>query len=164
VVLGLWLLSWVAQAQAAAVLGVVLMGYAVFALANPNLTLPARWERPLQAPVGLLTGLVNGLTGSQLMPVMPYLLALRLPPNPFVQAINCSFTFSSLIMAVGLQRIGLMTVQTALISSGGVVLVWLGIALGSKVRRRLSVETFRFVVLCLLILFGIGLVTRPFLA
>ena len=45
-------------------MGVVLVGYCLFALANPNLTLRPAWQRPAAPVVGLLTGLVNGLTGS----------------------------------------------------------------------------------------------------
>ena len=39
---------------------------------------PARW---LAAPTGVLTGTINGLTGSQVLPLMPYVLALDLDPR-----------------------------------------------------------------------------------
>ncbi|MCY4480447.1 MAG: sulfite exporter TauE/SafE family protein [Rhodospirillales bacterium] len=109
IALGVALLVWVDPLIAGAALGLVLVGYAAFALARPPLTLPPRLERPLQWPVGLINGTVNGLTGSQVMPLLPYLLALQLDPNRFVQAINCVFTFSSLAMAVGLSEAGLLT-------------------------------------------------------
>ena len=79
------------------------------------------------------------------MTVLPYLLSLNLDPNRFVQAINCSFTLSSLVMAAGLAQLGLLTVETAAISAFGLILVYLGIKLGSACaaccRRKSSVSS-----------------------
>jgi uncharacterized membrane protein YfcA len=137
-----------------------LVVYGLFALRTPNLTLPPHLEKPLGPVTGLLTGIVNGLTGSQLMPVLPYLMALRLDRERFVQAINCSFTLSSLVMAAGLSKIGLMNVETTLVSALGVVPVWIGLKLGSKVRQRLSPELFRKLVIYMLMVSGVLLLAR----
>jgi uncharacterized protein len=103
---------------------------------------------------------INGLTGSQLMPVLPYLMALHLDRDRFVQAINCSFTASSLVMAIGLSKIGLMTVETALISTIGISPVWIGLKLGGNIRRRLSPELFRKLVIYMLMASGVLLLAR----
>ena len=160
VVIGLALLTWMETRLAAAALGGVLIVYGLFALRTPNLTLPPHLEKPLGPVTGLLTGIVNGLTGSQLMPVLPYLLALRLDRERFVQAINCSFTLSSLVMAAGLSKIGLMNVETTLVSALGVVPVWIGLKLGGKVRQRLSPELFRKLVIYMLMVSGVLLLAR----
>lgn len=160
VVIGLALLTWMETRLAAAALGGVLIVYGLFALRTPNLTLPRHLEKPLGPVTGLLTGIVNGLTGSQLMPVLPYLMALRLDRERFVQAINCSFTLSSLVMAAGLSKIGLMNVETTLVSALGVVPVWIGLKLGGKVRQRLSPELFRKLVIYMLMVSGVLLLAR----
>lgn len=160
VVIGLALLTWMETRLAAAALGGVLVVYGLFALRTPNLTLPPHLEKPLGPVTGLLTGIVNGLTGSQLMPVLPYLMALRLDRERFVQAINCSFTLSSLVMAAGLSKIGLMNVETTLVSALGVVPVWIGLKLGGKVRQRLSPELFRKLVIYMLMVSGVLLLAR----
>ena len=160
VVIGLALLTWMETRLAAAALGGVLIVYGLFALRTPNLTLPPHLEKPLGPVTGLLTGIVNGLTGSQLMPVLPYLMALRLDRERFVQAINCSFTLSSLVMAAGLSKIGLMNVETTLVSALGVVPVWIGLKLGAKVRQRLSPELFRKLVIYMLMVSGVLLLAR----
>ena len=160
VVIGLALLTWMETRLAAAALGGVLIVYGLFALRTPNLTLPPHLEKPLGPVTGLLTGIVNGLTGSQLMPVLPYLMALRLDRERFVQAINCSFTLSSLVMAAGLSKIGLMNVETTLVSALGVVPVWIGLKLGGKVRQRLSPELFRKLVIYMLMVSGVLLLAR----
>lgn len=158
--LGLWLLSTVDGVMAGAALGVVLIAWCLFAFAKPELKLPPRLERPLAPISGFLTGAVNGLTGSQVMPSMPYLMALPLSRDMFIQAINLSFTLSSLVMAVGLTRLGLMTVEAVVISTIGIACVWAGIRIGEKVRSRLSPEQFRLAVLVMLTLLGAVLIVR----
>lgn len=160
VVIGLMLLMWMEARAAGAALGVVLIVYGLFALKTPNLTLPPGLEKPLGPITGLTTGVINGLTGSQLMPVLPYLMALHLDRERFVQAINCSFTASSLVMAAGLSQIGLMNVETALISTIGIVPVWIGLKLGGNIRRRLSPALFRKLVIYMLMASGVLLLAR----
>ncbi len=162
VAVGLWLLDILDPRLAAAILGGVLFAYCLFALARPDLRLPQPLEKPLAPIVGVSTGVLNGLTGSQVMPVLPYLLSLDLEPNRFVQAINCSFTLSSLVMAAGLTQLGLLTLETAAISALGLILVYLGIKLGSRVRRILSPEIFRVIVLVFLMVLGGSLSARWF--
>ena len=157
---GLSLLVSVDGTSARRALGVVLFVYGVWALANAEFSLERRTERWLNVPVGLVTGFVNGLTGSQVMPVLPYLLSLQLEKNVFVQAINISFTLSSLVMLAGLAVVGLLDLPLLGASALGVVPVALGIALGGRVRRRLAEATFRKVVLVLLVCLGLNLILR----
>jgi uncharacterized membrane protein YfcA len=112
------------------------------------------------APIGFVTGAINGLTGSQVMPVLPYLLALKMNPARLVQTVNCSFTFSSLLMMIGLSKMGLMTIETVIISAGGLIPVYVGIALGNRARWHLKPEFFRRLVLLTLIVFGGVLISR----
>ncbi len=157
---GIMLLSWVEGLTAGAVLGLVLAAYSLFAWRRSNLVLPEQLERPLAPVVGLTTGTINGLTGSQVMPVLPYLMALRLDPDRLVQATNISFSLSSLAMAIGLSQIGLMTWQTALLSVLGLVPVFIGVRLGSDLRARLAPDHFRRAVIALLGFSGLILVAR----
>lgn len=161
--LGLMLLSWVDGLTAGAVLGLVLFSYCALTWGRTTFALPDRLERPLAPVVGLMTGAINGLTGSQVMPLVPYLMALRLDPSRLVQATNISFSLSSLVMAFGLTQVGLMTWQTALISVIGLVPVSIGIRLGSNLRRKLSPEIFRRAVVVLLGFSGLILVVRAML-
>lgn len=160
VALGLYLLAVIDARIATAALGVVLIAYCLFALASPNWRLPAGMEGPLKIPVGFSTAIVNGLTGSQVMPVLPYLLALPLTPAQFIQSLNISFTFASAVMALGLSKLGLMTVDRALVSFVGLLPVLAGVALGTRVRRWLSPDSFRKTVLAVLLMLAALLLAR----
>lgn len=157
VMVGLTVLTSIQSDKAAAVLGLVLIIYGLWALWNIEFRISARVEKLTAAPVGLITGFVNGLTGSQVMPVLPYLFALKLDKNMFVQAINISFTLSSAIMLIGFGAVGLLNLTTAGIGALGIIPVAAGIWLGGRVRRLLPDKHFRIAVLVLLILLGVNL-------
>ncbi len=155
--LGLWLLGESDTTLPRAVLGATMALYGHGTV--------GRHHTPIRKPrtagtIGFFTGLVNGLTGSQVMPILPYLISLKLTKDELVQAINTSFTISSVIMLFGLGRLGLFTGEIALISTIGLIPVCVGIWLGGRVRRLLPEAVFRKTVFILLILLGLGLIAR----
>jgi uncharacterized membrane protein YfcA len=162
ILIGLAVLGMVDSILAGAVLGLVLMNYGAITLFRHGKPLSDKVARRLAPVSGFATGLINGITGSQVMPVLPFLLSMRLEPKKFLQAINISFSLSSIVMALGLTRLGLMTIETLWISLAGLVPVYLGTKLGTRVRDRMDAETFRKVVLIMLIIFGIILVGKLF--
>jgi uncharacterized membrane protein YfcA len=158
--LGLAVLPRTDEVVAAAVLGMVLATYAGSTLAGGVRSLPRRLESAARLPVGFATGFINGLTGSQVMPLVPYLLSLDLPPSLFVQACNISFTMSSLVMLAGLAWVGLLGWAELALSLAGIVPALLGVAIGTAIRRRLDARSLRNLVLVVLLVTGLALVLR----
>lgn len=156
--IGLLCLHYLDKPMAAAVLGLVIVIYGLYALPRANLALPEGYERPLRVPVGFCNGILNGLTGSQIMPVVPYMLALRMNPNEVIQGTNIAFTLSSLVMIAGLAGLGYLDWGKLLISALGIVLAFTGVRIGTYVRRGIPEETFRKLVLCLLVFLGLCLI------
>lgn len=68
-IIGLTLLVSIDVEVPKAILGLVLVSYSLWALRNKPFSLSVEWERTLKIPAGFCTGFVNGLTGSQVMPV-----------------------------------------------------------------------------------------------
>lgn len=161
--LGIWFLDASQSEAPKAILGVVMLLYGIWALQNGRRKLSEKKEKQLVLPVGILSGMVNGMTGSQIMPIMPYLLSLKMDRDLFVQTINCAFTFNTLIMIMGLGKLGLVTLPVLYLSAGGILLVALGIFLGGRIRKRVTEETYRKMVLILLIVLGVNLAIRPFI-
>lgn len=156
-VLGLWALSAVDGRQAGAALGAILLVWCGFSLAKPEITLSARLAAGLGPFSGAITGFINGVTGSQVMPLVPFLMMQRLHRDLFIQGVNCSFTMSSLIMAIGLGGLGLFTLDALLVSLAGVAVMVFGLRAGEKMRHRLSPDRFRLAVLFVLMAMGISL-------
>jgi hypothetical protein len=156
---GLWLLGASDGVLPRTVLGVSMILYGLWGLWGGKLRLEHTKSSALA--VGLSTGLINGLTGSQIMPILPYLISLKITKDELVQAINTSFTIASVIMLLGLGRLGLLSTDAMILSAVGVVPVGLGIWLGGRVRRLLPEAVFRRVVMGMLVLLGAGLAARP---
>ena len=159
-VLGVMALSSAKSSWSRAALGAILFVFALWAWRSQALALSQAAERWWSSPVGLATGVVNGVTGSQVMPILPFLLALDLHKDLFVQAINVSFTLSSLVMLALLSRFGLLALHTLGLAAVGILPVALGIFLGGKLRQRLPDAAFRKVVLVFLLTLGLSLMIR----
>ncbi len=156
--LGLWTLAYIDGRLAGAILGLLMLVWCAFTFTKPELSIAARWERPLAPFSGFITGTINGITGSQVMPMVPFMMMLRLERNLFIQAVNCSFTLSSLVMMLGLAKLGLFSWEDVLISAIGVCFVTLGLSMGAAIRHRLSETLFRQGILVMLSLMGLALI------
>ena len=154
---GLWFLVTWNPAILTRLLGTILVLYGIWSLANPRFTMSPALASGLKIPTGFLTGLINGLTGAQVMPVVPYMLSAGMTKQAFVQAVNISFTLSSIVMIIGLGASGLLDRETALISVAGIIPVVATAWLGTRIRQRLSEDQFHSIVVVILMLLGLNL-------
>lgn len=144
-------------------LGVTLVASAALALAAPSLPAPApRTERWLAPPMGAVSGAIAGLTGSFLVPAAPWLQAIRLPREQFVQGFGLGVVLVNGALAAGLAGGGLLPAEIGLASLAGLVPAFAGMALGRRVRLRLDEAAFRRVVQVALGLVGLWLALRGF--
>lgn len=157
---GILMLMWIDAAVAAAVLGMSIIAYTVFAAARPDFSVSATAERRLQAPVGFLNGVVTGLTGSQVMPLLPFVLSVGLDPGRQVQAINLAVIIASAVLAGGLVATGLLTGPLFVISVAGILPALAGVEIGNRVRARIAAETFRKLVLVVLLVSGLVMIAK----
>jgi len=160
VVTGFLFLSRTVSSYSRAVLGAVLMVYAIWALLSKTHFLSEKQEKWLSVPVGLCTGLINGYTGSQIIPVLPYLFSLKLDKNTFVQSINISFTLSSLLMLFFLNSQDMLTPPLMMTSAVGILVAGVIVPLGNRIRTKLKDETYKKVVLIFLLLNGAALILK----
>ncbi|TRC98923.1 sulfite exporter TauE/SafE family protein [Mesorhizobium sp. WSM4303] len=161
---GSWLLASDNVKWTTAGLGAALVVYAAYTLLARQLTVPASAERWSSPVIGLLTGLVTGGTGVFVVPAVPYIQALGLSRDDLIQALGLSFTVSTIALAAGLASHGAFQVEHIAMSSLAVLPALLGMWLGQLLRQRISPETFRRWFLIFLILLGLELLVRPFLA
>jgi uncharacterized membrane protein YfcA len=158
--MGIYMLVWIAQTAAVRTLGLIVIGYALFTLLRPQLTMSKAYERVLQVPTGFANGVLTGLTGSQVMPLFPYMMALDLDPNRLVQAINLAVTLASVCLAVGLFSAGILTPEIAAASVLAIIPALVGVEIGTRVRAHIPAVQFRSVVLYVLFATGVLLLVR----
>jgi uncharacterized membrane protein YfcA len=152
------LLVWVDQKWATRILGVITVAFVLYGAVRPNLRLPPRLETSLQLPAGILNGVLTGLTGSQVIPLLPYMLSLKLEPAKFVQAVNIAVVTASAILCLALVVSGLMTWTLAALSALGIVPALIGVAVGNRLRQRIPAPAFRTAVLVTIFLIGLSFI------
>ncbi|HVY54761.1 MAG TPA: TSUP family transporter, partial [Thermodesulfobacteriota bacterium] len=123
-----------------------------------NIVAGNKYERFLNVPVGLVNGFLNGLTGTQVIPMLPYLISLELHRDLLIGAINIGFTASTLVLIALLGKFDFLSLHIIGISVAGIIPVSLGIYLGGKLRYRISESRFRIAVLVILLIIGINLI------
>jgi uncharacterized membrane protein YfcA len=159
---------WIGAMMAAAVdvallsalLGGLLVIYAVIGLGRAQFSLPphgARWMGPV---MGCTNGVLTGMTGSFVVPGVPYLQALGLPRDMLIQAMGVLFTLSTAALGLALAGRGLLSTDLGLQSLAAVVPALGGMVLGRWLRGRLSETAFRRVFFSALGLLGLYIIAR----
>jgi uncharacterized membrane protein YfcA len=130
-------------AHATVALGAVLAVYGVIGLTAPRFAIPRRAERWCSPLVGFATGAITGATGVGAIPLAPYLSSLDLDKEEMIQALGLAFTAVMIVLGVALALEGKFHAAVA----GGSLLALLpalaGMALGQRIRERMSAEAFR---------------------
>ncbi len=155
---GIFALAYMEQRIAEIMLGLLIVSYSLYSAFRPPLFLTERYQQPLQIPTGFLNGFFTGLTGSQVLPLLPYMLSLKLDPDRFVQAVNLSVMLSAGVMVIMLLISGIMTWQGLGYSILCIAPALIGIAIGTRVRRLIPSTHFRMSVLVMLGIIGLFLI------
>lgn len=145
-------------------LGAVLCLYAVMGLVQLYPPSPEGHEHWLSPVVGAVSGLLNGMTGSFVVPGVFYLQALGLSRDAFIQSMGVLFTSSTIALAIALQNHQLLSRELGILSAIAVVPAIAGMAVGQLVRQRLSEATFRKVFFVALLLMGVYILLRAIAA
>lgn len=148
----------------AALLGLLLVVYALLGLLRPPLSLAARhegWAGPL---AGIVNGLLTGLTGSFVVPGVPYLQALGLGRDQLVQAMGLLFMASTLGLGISLGGRDQLSAELLGLSLACLAPALLGMALGRRLRHHLSETAFKRVFYVGLLLLGLYIVARWLIA
>lgn len=121
------------------------------------------WQSWVLAISGLLSGAIGGVTSFFGFPALQTLVAVGLEKDDFVFAVSLSFLLGGIILALGLGGQGLVTGQDAVLSVLLVIPALVGLNLGRRLRHRLSVATFRRIILVLILLSGVSMVVNGLL-
>lgn len=159
-VLGTRLLVVLPERVVGGVLGAFLIVFVLLTVTGVRpYVAPAR-ERWLSPPVGLLAGIVGGITNVPGTPLILYFYALGLPKAEFVRWVAISFIAYKLVQLVALAWYGAFTLSL-IPATIGVTAVALGaFYLGLRVQDRLEQKAFNRVVLGFLAALGLALLGR----
>ena len=124
-------------------LGVALLVYAGLGLRAVRFPVSARVESALTPLVGIVNGLITGVTGTFVIPIVMYLEALGLKRDELVQMMGITFTVSTAALAGVLVMHGAYRIDAGFVSAVAVVPAIAGMIAGARLRTRLAPATFR---------------------
>lgn len=143
-----------------ALLGLVLFFYAIAGLVRPHFIIPRQHERWLGPVLGGFNGILTGMTGSFVVPGVMYLQSIGLARDELIQAMGMLFLLMTVALAVALGGNNLLTVDLGFMSALAVVPSLIGVAIGRKVRQRISERVFRRVFFISLLALGAYIIVR----
>jgi len=126
-----------------ALLGLILVLYAVSGFTALRLGVPKAHEWWLGPAMGGITGVITAATGVFVIPAVPYLQAIGLEKDELIQALGLSFTVSTVALAANVARAGAINMGMAGTTAGALVAAIVGMWLGQMLRVRLKPEAFR---------------------
>ena len=141
-------------------LGLLAMGFAAISFSPFKPRLSARLEKPVGFAVGLVNGVVTGITGIFILPGGLYLQALNLKRDELVQALGLLFMLSTFTIGVLFAVKAILTPALTALSLLAVVPALIGQRIGERLRWRISEALFRTLFLSGLALIGLSLVIR----
>ena len=144
------------------VLGVVLTLYGCTGFTRMQWRVTPRAERWLGPVAGLVTGLLNGATGVFVVPAVPYVQALGLERDTFIQALALTPLVCALALAAMLSTDGVLGLEAAGAGLLAMLPALAGMYIGQLVRARVSELVFRRVFFAWLIALGVYLAARNF--
>jgi uncharacterized membrane protein YfcA len=137
-----------------ALLGTLLIVYALASLVGFKLAITTRQEAFVGPCAGLVNGLLTGMTGSFVVPGVIYLNALGLSRHELIQAMGILFTLSTLALALALGNYGLVSEAQILESGIALLPAIIGMLLGQAIRGLMSAATFRQVFFISILVMG----------
>ena len=134
----------------------VLLAVAAMAF-NPTLVIQPRHEKWASAGVGLLSGLLGGVSSLTGPVVITYLSSLRLTREQFVGTISVIYLCGMVPLYLAMAAVGRLGVSELGLSLLACLPMFLGMAIGKRLRYRLSEVLFRKLLLAFLVIVALGL-------
>lgn len=143
-----------------AILGVVVLIFVFVSWKKMIPPLPEKHDRAAQVGFGLVSGIIGGMTAAWGPPMAMYLATKQVDKDEFIRATGFLISVGSVPLVLSYAQIGFLTGPLAGLSLSMLIPTFLGMKAGEILRRRLSVETFRHIMLIVFVFLGLNLIRR----
>lgn len=144
----------------ALIVGITSLLFAALGLLSIAPQISPRAQSYTGPTVGLASGIMGGTTGIFAPLIAAYMHSLRLDKRGFVFWLTVSFLVGGLAQTLSYYRLGLYSGTMLLYAAATFVPIILGTQVGFLIQDRLPAETFRRLVLLLVLASGLNLVIR----
>jgi uncharacterized protein len=142
------------------ILGIFVLGFVALDLVRLAPRVPPGWERRLAPPVGLVSGIMGGITNAPGTALALYFVALGMDKREFVRSIAFTFLVVKGVQLATLGWYGLFGWHLVPSTLGLTVAALAGFGLGVRLQDRLDQRAFNRAVLVFLAVLGVWLVVR----
>lgn len=142
------------------IIGIIVIGFCVLDMTGLRLHIKPQQEAPAGILIGLVAGVMGGLSTSYGPPLVIYLIGVRLPRAEFIATVGLLWLLAALFLAVAYWTVALLTGPMALISVLMAGPTMLGFVFGDRLGRGFKPLLFRRLLLLALILIGLSLIHR----
>ena len=125
-----------------ALLGSLLMSYAIVSLYGLRFNIKSRNEWWVGSLTGSVNGILTGMTGSFVVPGVFYLQSIRQEKDELIQSMGILFTTSTLALFFSLQTNEYLNSKLIVWSSISIVPSIIGVLIGQQIREWLSEKIF----------------------
>lgn len=125
---------------------------------------PRSHIRPIEICVGLVAGFFGGISGVWGPPIIMYLIALEVPKVEMVRTQSLAFMLGSIVLTSAHLKSGVLNAVTFPASAWMIVPTMLAMLAGYRVQDMLDQERFRKATLLVLVVSGLNLLRRAFIA
>ncbi len=140
--------------------GITVAIFAITALWVDPPAMSSRYKLPAQVSTGVVAGVMGGLTSIWAPPIVVYLTSTRADKEVFVATVGMLLLVGSLTLFSSYWKIDMISLEQIRISALLVIPAMLGFSIGEAVRKRVSNELFRKLILWFFLLMGINLLWR----
>lgn len=159
-IVGAAIITSVKLDHAALILGALVAIFALTTLLGWQPRLPTGVDRRLRPAVGLVSGVIGGMSSFFAPTVAPYLFTLGLDKNTFIRAMGVTFLIGEAPLFIGLAATGFAPPAIWALSAAGWATVGAFMTLGAKVRQRIPQKHFMTLVGAMLLIVGLNMIRR----
>lgn len=136
-------------------LGFMAIIFVVLSLRPQNANLNITFRTKGQLGFGTLTGVIGGLTGLVVIPLVFFMMCSRVKKEEFVSALGLLLFISGVSLLVGYGLNSFMTKEMLLLSCLATLPAFLGVLIGERLRRHINEKNFKKLVLLLVCMIGV---------
>ena len=159
-IIGAQILFLVSPRILTTILGVVVVIYVLINATRFRIRISEQTDPWVVPPLGLLSGLLTGTTGSVGIPVALYLQAKDIDKESFLRAIALTFLISATVLLFSLAEKGAFNQDILIVSALSLVPAFVGMVIGQRLRSQLSESRFRQFVYLFLLIAAVNLIRK----
>ena len=147
-------LTSVSLSYLSALLGVLLIIYSTFSLFGLRFEVKTKNEWWLAPFIGLINGVLTGMTGIFVVPCVFYFQAIGFRKDTLIQSMGVLFTALTLMLIVSLKTKNILTLELSGWSAFAIFPAIIGVLVGQLIRKRIPEEIFKNIFFLCLIFLG----------